>query len=87
MPVREKSWEDPKRLVLSRCSPEMSSKTASGAQGERQVTVPLHDNLDPLHYKLMSAAQGHRPRSKEIVQEHERSGPNPGRKPEVRIHS
>ena len=24
----------------------MSSKTASGAQGERQVTVPLHDNLD-----------------------------------------
>jgi hypothetical protein len=33
-------------------------KTASGAQGERQVTVLLHDNLDPLHYKLMSAGSG-----------------------------
>ena len=31
----------------------MSSKTALGAQGgERQVTVPLRDNLGPLDYKL-----------------------------------
>jgi len=30
----------------------MSSKTASGAQGERQVTAPLHDDLGLLHYKL-----------------------------------
>jgi hypothetical protein len=34
----------------------MSSKTASGAQGERQVTIPLQDDLDFLHYELMSAA-------------------------------
>ena len=34
----------------------MSSKTASGAQGERQVTVPLHDNLGPLQYKLTDDA-------------------------------
>jgi hypothetical protein len=34
----------------------MSSKTASGAQGERRVTVPLHDNLGPLHYKLTDDA-------------------------------
>jgi hypothetical protein len=25
----------------------MSGKTASGAQGERQVSVPLYDNLGP----------------------------------------
>ena len=34
----------------------MSSKTASGAQSERQVTVPLHDNLVASHYKLTVAA-------------------------------
>ena len=33
----------------------MSSKTASGAQGERQLTVPLRDNLGPLQYKLTDA--------------------------------
>jgi hypothetical protein len=34
----------------------MSSKTASGAQGERQVTDPPLDNLGPLHYKLTGDA-------------------------------
>jgi hypothetical protein len=34
----------------------MSSKAASGAQGERQATVPLRDNLGPLHYKLTGDA-------------------------------
>src|SRR5262249_52874702 len=57
----KKSWGDSKRLVLSRRSPEISGKTASGAQGERQLTVPLHDNLDPLHYKPMSEPQARWP--------------------------
>ena len=34
----------------------MSSQTASGAQGERQMTLPLHDNLGSLHYKLTGDA-------------------------------
>ena len=34
----------------------MSSQTASGAPGERRVTVPLHDNLGFLHYKLTGDA-------------------------------
>lgn len=34
----------------------MSSKTASGAQGEHQVSVPLRDDLGPLDYKLTGGA-------------------------------
>jgi hypothetical protein len=34
----------------------MSSKTASGAQGERRGDRSLHDALSPLHYKLTDDA-------------------------------
>jgi hypothetical protein len=34
----------------------MTSKTASDAEGERQVTVTLHDNLGVLPYKLTGDA-------------------------------
>jgi hypothetical protein len=57
VPVRREVLGGFQAPFLSRRSPEMSSKTASGAQGERQLTVPLRDDLDPSHYKLMSAAQ------------------------------
>jgi hypothetical protein len=36
----------------------MSSKTASGARGERQVTILLHDDLGTIHYKHYKLTEG-----------------------------
>ena len=61
----EKSWGDSIRLVPSRCLPGMSSKTASGAQGERRVTVPLHDSLDS--FRLQAGLGGQAPSASAAV--------------------
>ena len=43
-------------MSLLGCSPGMTGESASGAQGEHEIAVPLHDNLGSLHYKLTDDA-------------------------------